>query len=451
MPEPATSPASMATPAAGATRPGGESRLRAWAVVVMLFVLMLINYADKAVLGLAAGPVMTELHLSSGTYGAISGAFFYLFGICAVVGGFLTNRVGSRVILAGIAILWALAQVPVFLSASVSALLISRISLGAFEGPTAPITQHATFRWFPDRRRSLPSALVDLGGRLGIGVAAPALTFLIFTFGWRSAFAALAVVSLLWAVIWLFVGREGPYSSFRLQSGGAQAAHAGNDEEPRLRYRRLFGNRTWVGSALCAFGAYWSVVLLASWVPLYLEKVMRLDHGTTANVVSIAAVLSGVSVLALPLASALMIRRGVSSMWARCVLGGATVAVCGACMVVLTLVDTSWLRIALLVVAVSVPQGVFPLMYMVGGEVSPVRQRAAAIATSAAVVTTAGLIAPLVMGYVIEFAGSRATGYSLGFVVSAVLTICFGTAGAVLMRPARTATKLGLRQSAARS
>jgi hypothetical protein len=34
---------------------------RAWIVVVLLFIFMVINFADKAVIGIAAVPIMQEL------------------------------------------------------------------------------------------------------------------------------------------------------------------------------------------------------------------------------------------------------------------------------------------------------------------------------------------------------------------------------------------------------
>lgn len=42
--------------------------LRAWLVVAMVVSPMLINFGDKAVLGLAAGPSMRELGLSAAEY-----------------------------------------------------------------------------------------------------------------------------------------------------------------------------------------------------------------------------------------------------------------------------------------------------------------------------------------------------------------------------------------------
>ncbi|NED64788.1 MFS transporter, partial [Streptomyces sp. SID10244] len=53
----------------------------------MLMVLMMINFADKAVLGLAATSIRAEFGLTAAQYGIISSAFFLLFSISALVVG----------------------------------------------------------------------------------------------------------------------------------------------------------------------------------------------------------------------------------------------------------------------------------------------------------------------------------------------------------------------------
>jgi MFS transporter, ACS family, D-galactonate transporter len=52
---------------------------RAWIVVGLLFLFMLINFADRAVLGLAAVPIMQELGLSHTQFGLIGASFFTFF------------------------------------------------------------------------------------------------------------------------------------------------------------------------------------------------------------------------------------------------------------------------------------------------------------------------------------------------------------------------------------
>jgi MFS family permease len=92
-------------------------------VVGLLFLFMLINFADRAVLGLAAVPIMQELSLSHTEFGLIATSFFTLFSVGGVIGGFLVNRVATKWVLAALAVIWSLCQLPMLLSATVTALV----------------------------------------------------------------------------------------------------------------------------------------------------------------------------------------------------------------------------------------------------------------------------------------------------------------------------------------
>lgn len=48
----------------------------AWLLVALLFLFMLTNCADRAVLGLAAVPIMQELGLTHSQFGLIATSFF---------------------------------------------------------------------------------------------------------------------------------------------------------------------------------------------------------------------------------------------------------------------------------------------------------------------------------------------------------------------------------------
>jgi len=56
-----------------------------WVMIFLLLGLGVINFADKAVLGLAAVPIIRELHLSPAQYGLVSGSFFLLYALSSVV------------------------------------------------------------------------------------------------------------------------------------------------------------------------------------------------------------------------------------------------------------------------------------------------------------------------------------------------------------------------------
>src|SRR5665213_1195974 len=108
----------------------------AWKITFLLFLFMLVNFADKIVVGLAGVPIMTELKLEPQQFGLLGSSFFLLFSISAIGVGFLVNRIATRWVLLALALIWSLAQLPMVGSVGFSTLLICRILLGAGPSPT---------------------------------------------------------------------------------------------------------------------------------------------------------------------------------------------------------------------------------------------------------------------------------------------------------------------------
>jgi MFS family permease len=91
---------------------------------------------------------------------------------------------------------------------------------------------------------------VSFGSVIGPALFAPPLTFLIIVVGWRSAFALLGGIGLLWVVIWLLVEREHPDKS-NLAGDETYVGH------PWTRWSQILPiifSRTVIFSTLAGFG-----------------------------------------------------------------------------------------------------------------------------------------------------------------------------------------------------
>jgi MFS transporter, ACS family, D-galactonate transporter len=141
----------------------------------MLFFAALINYADKTVVGLAAVPIMQELNLTPREFGLLGSSFFFLYPFSAILISFLANRILARWLLLGLVAFWSLLQFPMIGAVGFLTLAVCRILLGAGEGPAYPVTVHALYKWFPDAKRPLPTALVLQGAAIGVIIALPTL------------------------------------------------------------------------------------------------------------------------------------------------------------------------------------------------------------------------------------------------------------------------------------
>src|SRR5699024_4123426 len=172
---PSTGPATTPQDADPATWSPRRRKRYGWLITIMLLILMMISWADKAILGIVAVPLMEDLNISEAQFGLLGSAVFMLFGIAQLVAAPIANRVQAKWILLILCLIWSIAQVPVILCASLPALWFSRLLLGAGEGPLAPITMHAVYKWFPAAKSATPAALASAGVTLGIVAFAPVL------------------------------------------------------------------------------------------------------------------------------------------------------------------------------------------------------------------------------------------------------------------------------------
>jgi MFS family permease len=68
-------------------------------------------------------------------------------------------------------------------------------------------------------------------------------------------------------------------------------------------------------------------------------------------------------------------------------------------------------------------------------EFTPVSQRGAVISIYGALYTLAGILAPYVMGSVIQQAAAPMDGYLTGFTINAAIMVCSGLLGLLLLWP----------------
>ena len=412
---------------AAAARGRTEPAQAAWLIVSLLFLFMLINFADKAVIGIAAVPIMQELQLGPRQFGLLASSFFLLFSLSAIVTGFIVNRVETRWALLVMGLVWALVQFPMLGSAGFATIAVSRIALGAGEGPAYPVALHSVYKWFPNELRSLPTAIVAQGAGVGIMVALPLLNWVIVRYSWHWAFGVLGVAGLLWTAAWLALGREGPLSA-------APQSTAGGD---RVAYARLLLSPTILACWCAGFGAQWGLSLALSWLGAFLIKGLGLSQGSIGLLGALPAGAAVVVVIGGGWLSQLLLARGVSSRVARGILGGACVAVGGAAMALMPYVPGVPAKIALTTIGVAVPSLIYVIGQTVVAEITPVAKRGALLAIGTAVSNSAGLLAPYVMGSVLEAAATPLAGFNQGFTICGIVMLACGLIGTALIRPER--------------
>src|SRR3954468_2564577 len=180
----------------------------AWVVIALLFLLNAISNIDKAVIGFASVPIMEELKLGPEQWGIVGSVFFLLYSLSAVLGGVLADRFGTKIVIAGMVVIWCAVQFSTIFISSFTFLLITRIILGAGEGPSYSLAMTAASKWLPKEKRGIGISIISIGGPLGVAISAPILMNLIINYGWRSAFIVTGVVGIIWIAVWLWIVKE---------------------------------------------------------------------------------------------------------------------------------------------------------------------------------------------------------------------------------------------------
>jgi MFS family permease len=425
-----------------------RSTSRRWVIVVGLFFFLAINFADKALIGLAADPIMRELGLTHTQFGRIAASFYTLFSISALLVGLLANRVKARWLLLAMALTWSLSQVPLLVFATPLTLIVSRVLLGASEGPAYPVAVHALYKWFPDHERMLPSAVLTIGASFGAGLIAPGITAVIVHFGWHAAFVLLAVVGAMWSVIWLWIGKEGPLGA-HAEYGGRAATVAAPALPHRIPLRALLLSRTCIGSDLSGFAAYVILTMATIWLPSYLVSVAGYSLIQVGWIVVLPAFGQMVASPLFSWWSQRLMARGVSSRHARGTLGAAAVIVSGAALAVMPQLPAGPLLVVAVTIAFSLASFTFVSGVALAGEIVPPAQRGGVLGINVCITTLGGLLTPAVMGHVIDHAAVQLDGYRTGMMLAGVFSVVAGVIAAVLIDPVGDRRRFAARVPAA--
>jgi len=244
------------------------SNERRWSVVSLLFAASLINYLDRATISFALPAISADLHLTAQSKGLLLSSFFWSYALMQIPIGWCADRFNLRWLYAGAFTIWSFAQGLTGLAASLTALLLFRILLGVGESIYLPGGTKIVSLLFGPKERGLPSGLFDFGTRTGLVLEGILVPWLLVRLGWRRTFLILGFTAFLWIAPWFWVFPR------RLQTASPAM------ESAHFAWRSVAGtllNRNLLGICLgfFCFDYYWYV--LVTWLPDYLVTVRRLS------------------------------------------------------------------------------------------------------------------------------------------------------------------------------
>lgn len=242
-------------------------------VLALLCLMYAISYIDRANIATAAPFLQQELGLTDTQLGVALGAFSVPYALLSIFGGVIGQRLGPRLALGLIAVLWGIATVATGFSIGLASLIGARLLLGLSESGAFPVATQVMSRWMPTRRYGFAQGIVHSSSRLGNAVAPLIVAALIAWAGWRESFFVIGALSALWALLWfsMFRNRPAQYRGITQQEldelpVGAQQQAA----RPPVPWRLLL--RTLAPVVFVDFGYGWTLWVFLTWLPSFLSQ-----------------------------------------------------------------------------------------------------------------------------------------------------------------------------------
>ncbi len=244
-------------------------------VLGILCLMYLTLYIDRVNIA-TAGPVMSsELGLTNADFGLAVSAFAWPYAILQLLGGWLSDRMGARRMLALSGAIVCVSTILTGFIGGLGSLMAARLALGFGEGAAFPTATRALASWLPERSWGFAQGITHAASRFGNAATPPLVAALVLGISWRGSFVVLGAMSLLWVALWLWRFRDDPrqhpqVSSAELAQLRPTPARAG--QVPWLALQRRMLPVTAVD-----FCYGWTLWVFLTWIPSFFAKNFHLD------------------------------------------------------------------------------------------------------------------------------------------------------------------------------
>ncbi|WP_157128509.1 MFS transporter [Cupriavidus sp. USMAA2-4] len=267
--------ANAASRAAEATAGGAARRWYPWLVFALSFALLLSDYMSRQVLNVVFPLLKAEWALSDTQLGALGGVVALMVGVLTFPLSILCDRWGRVRSLAWMAAMWSLATLGCALATNFGEMFLARLCVGVGEAAYGSVGIALVLSVFPRHLRASLSAAFIAGGAFGsvLGMALGGL--LSSHFGWRWAFAGMALFGLAVVALFRLCITESRVLAQRRALGEEEAAAAAA-APGRTALRPLLAALFSAPSILCAYvGSALQLLVMSAllaWIPSFLSR-----------------------------------------------------------------------------------------------------------------------------------------------------------------------------------
>ena len=224
-------------------------------------------------------PMAEEFGWDQTTRGIVLSSFFYGYLATQILGGWLADRFGGKIVLGVGVILWSVFTLltPPAAMGGLVLLFLVRMAMGMGEGVSFPAVYSLFARWVPLQERSRSVALCLAGIPLGTVLALLLTPLIVTTLGWEWAFYLFGAAGIVWYLAWHFLASDSPETHRGVAKHELEtiAADMGARTDGDGKQWRLLLSRAPVWAIIIShFCNNWGLYVILTWLPTYINQAL---------------------------------------------------------------------------------------------------------------------------------------------------------------------------------
>ncbi len=254
-------------------------------VAVLAFLAVFICYIDRVNISVAIIPMAEDLGWGMQQQGTVLSAFFAGYILLQVVGGRLADRCGGKAVLGAGVVLWSLFTIltPPAAALGFTLLILTRVAMGMGEAVTFPAIYSLFARWIPLTERSRAIGFINSAIPLGTIFALLVTPIIVQAWNWQWAFYSFGLAGIFWFFFWHRMVTSSPREHPRITDSELQLIEAdpeSREAPPTLPWYRLLKSAPVWAIIVAHFCNNWSLFVLVSWMPTYINKGLGVDYAS---------------------------------------------------------------------------------------------------------------------------------------------------------------------------
>lgn len=381
-----------------------------WVISALIFFITLVNFVDRSAVSFVIGPLKQEFHFTDTEFGIILSAFGVGYILLTVLGGWLVDLLGARLVWPLAALGWSLCVGLLGFAAGFWGFVGLRLLLGVAEGPHFPAMTRSISNWLSpsERARALSLGLVAIP--LSSVVGAPITSYLVEDFGWRAMFFIISSAGILWAIAWYWLFRDRPEDSPHVNKAEREyislpQSDRNAPKKAPMDWRFILTNPVLIANNIAYFAFGYMLFFATLWLPGYFLSQHGLNLKAVGWYLTIPWLVGALFLKAGGVLSDYLHKKTGRNRLARSHLIWVCQLLAAICFVLLSY--TNSLGLSLLFLSLGLGFGLMPQPAFFSVNIDVAKERAgSAQGITSGCLAVAGIIAPVMTGWLIDLTGN---------------------------------------------